>query len=408
MITIIDAVMGTGKSTWVINKVNKSLEKKFIILTPLLSEVERYKIDISRPDIIALDDDVTGTKTANFREAVQKGKSIITTHKLFSQLYLEEFELADYELIIDETITLVEEQVINNDDFNMLVDTKKVWTEPTDIDGMFIVHPEVWGVDYQGEHRAFIDAAKGEHVFRINNTTVVFVTPPEKLSVFKNVHIMTYIFEGSETHCWLQLHKLDFEHKELRRDNGGHKLLPHDLSYSGSQYKPLITIYDDKKLNSIGEKKRKSRSNPLSRGWFKQSGKNRKKEIKQLRNHTANFFKNKMKAKGADILWTCPKDKRADLKDRYFDPAKINTWLSYDYRATNDYKDRHYLAYLLNVFPRVSISNFFKKHGITMDQERIALSTLIQWVWRSAIRVEEAITIYLPSERMRKLLQGWL
>ncbi|AGF77243.1 hypothetical protein UWK_00663 [Desulfocapsa sulfexigens DSM 10523] len=292
MITIVDAVMGTGKSTWAINEVNNNPAKKYIILTPYLDEVDRYKADTSRPDVVALDDDITDTKTAGFRDAIKQGKSVITTHKLFSHLYLEEFpqiQQGEYELIIDETITLVEEEVINKDDFNMLLSTKKIWTEPTKIDGMFIVHPEAHGVDYHGSHRAFMDAARGEHVFRINNTTVVFVVPPEKLTVFKNVHIMTYFFEGSETHCWLQLHKIDFNHKELERDNGGHKLLPHSLNYSGAKYKPLITIFDDKKLNAIGEKGRKLKE-PLAQGWFKQKGKDRKKEIKQLKKRWLSLF----------------------------------------------------------------------------------------------------------------------
>ena len=276
------------------------------------------------------------------------------------------------------------------------------------------------GLFYEGIHEKFLAAAHGEHVFRINKATVVFVMPPEKMQVFMDVKILTYLFEGSETNCWLQLHSLKFDHVELQRDNRGHKLLPHNLRYSGSTFKPLITIDDNKKLNAIG-KKQSTEGQPLSHTWFKATGPTRKKNLDQLSNNTQNFFKNRMKVKGSDILWTCPKgeeDKtgkykgkgeiRLKISQRCFDPARTNTWLAYTTRATNEYKDRHYLAFLLNVFPKVTITQFFNSHGITMNMDRIALSTLVQWVWRSAIRIEEEITIYLPSERMRELLTDWL
>jgi hypothetical protein len=43
-----------------------------------------------------------------------------------------------------------------------------------------------------------------------------------------------------------------------------------------------------------------------------------------------------------------------------------------------------------------------------MDKEAYALSEMVQWIWRSAIRKGEDIWIYIPSRRMRTLLQDWL
>ena len=52
--------------------------------------------------------------------------------------------------------------------------------------------------------------------------------------------------------------------------------------------------------------------------------------------------------------------------------------------------------------------NFFSKRGIKVSQDEYALSEMIQWIWRSAIRNDEKIYIYIPSERMRNLLKNWL
>lgn len=42
-----------------------------------------------------------------------------------------------------------------------------------------------------------------------------------------------------------------------------------------------------------------------------------------------------------------------------------------------------------------------------MDQELYAVSSLIQFVFRSAVRKGEPIKLYLPSLRMRELLERW-
>lgn len=62
--------------------------------------------------------------------------------------------------------------------------------------------------------------------------------------------------------------------------------------------------------------------------------------------------------------------------------------------------------------PRQKRLNLFKllqkKKGVNIDEETWALSELIQWLFRSAIREENKINIYIPSKRMRSLLQEWL
>ena len=52
--------------------------------------------------------------------------------------------------------------------------------------------------------------------------------------------------------------------------------------------------------------------------------------------------------------------------------------------------------------------------GVTVSNDFHALSTLVQWVWRSAVRrpSEEGgplpIHVYIPSRRMRKLFERYL
>ena len=77
-------------------------------------------------------------------------------------------------------------------------------------------------------------------------------------------------------------------------------------------------------------------------------------------------------------------------------------------RATNDYADRTVLIYLLNRYMKPEIEKYFLGHGVPIDKEKFALSEMLQWIWRSAIRNGEPIKVFIPSSRMRNLLLDWL
>ena len=64
--------------------------------------------------------------------------------------------------------------------------------------------------------------------------------------------------------------------------------------------------------------------------------------------------------------------------------------------------------YPVNLFANPGIVNFYRSHGQEFDNDRWALSTMVQWIWRSAIRNGKQIQLYLPSRRMRELLYKWM
>ena len=54
------------------------------------------------------------------------------------------------------------------------------------------------------------------------------------------------------------------------------------------------------------------------------------------------------------------------------------------------------------------VKNFFLQHGVNVDEDGYALSEMLQFIWRSAIRNGEEIWVYIPSVRMRNLLKQWI
>lgn len=86
----------------------------------------------------------------------------------------------------------------------------------------------------------------------------------------------------------------------------------------------------------------------------------------------------------------------------------FSTFVACSIKATNKYSNRHLCLYCINRFLQPQIADFYEKRGFSIDEDVYALSEMIQWIWRSAIRKGESITVYIPSERMRKLFLDWL
>lgn len=77
-------------------------------------------------------------------------------------------------------------------------------------------------------------------------------------------------------------------------------------------------------------------------------------------------------------------------------------------RASNEYMNRTSVVYPINRYINPGIKNFFIKHGVKVDEDGYALSEMLQFIWRSAIRKGEEIYVYIPSIRMRRLLDDWI
>ena len=129
-------------------------------------------------------------------------------------------------------------------------------------------------------------------------------------------------------------------------------------------------------------------------------------------------------------MWCSPKDYRAKIEEdgwRYTRrltkeeralPKKgleklkqeISCFVSSNARGTNTYSDRNVLVYACNIYPNPYITNFFIDNGVHFDEDAYALSALIQWVWRSAIRKPEPqpIQLYIVSRRINGLFERWL
>ena len=132
-------------------------------------------------------------------------------------------------------------------------------------------------------------------------------------------------------------------------------------------------------------------------------------ELEALQNHIWNYFVNINKAKTKDVLLSTFKELFEDWTGKGKRLRRYrNSFVAINAKATNEYKDRTVIAHIANRFQNPCISGFFRELGVTVDEDKLALAELVQCIWRSAIREGKEIQLYIPSKRMRGLLQDWL
>lgn len=60
--------------------------------------------------------------------------------------------------------------------------------------------------------------------------------------------------------------------------------------------------------------------------------------------------------------------------------------------------------YCINKFLQPFVIKYFTSKDVYIDEDKYALSELIQFIYRSAVRNGEDVYCYIPSKRMRTLL----
>lgn len=415
-ITVVDSPCGSGKTTWAINYINKLPKKKnkIIYITPFLSECDRIIKDCSGKNFAQPSRARgKGRKSNDFVKLIDENRNIVSTHALFTNLDKDMVELLlgkDYILIIDEAVAVIDGLDMYDDDTEL---------ESTKEDILNLIKSGLIAVDEYGmikwidnditlgKYRNIKNLSRDENLFFAANEFLIWTFPKVIFTagIFKEIYILTYRFKS-------QLQRYYFDYFDIKYNTktvgGRGSLVDFNSGYDfdfRKKIRPLIEICENKKLNSIGGSYRDSanslRATAFSINWTV----NNQEALVQLRKNMQNYYKNLTDSSGKERMWTTFKRFKTKLKSQ---TCTERGFVNIAARATNDYADRKYLCYTINRYMNPFLVNFFSKRGIKVSQDEYALSEMIQWIWRSAIRNDEKIYIYIPSERMRNLLKNWL
>jgi hypothetical protein len=450
-ITVLDCICGKGKTSYAIQWMNEHPERSFIYVAPLLSEIERVKASyrpLGRQSTTAVFYEPTfsgGRKLDSFNALLSSGVNIATTHSTFTNANAETIEAirnGGYTLILDEVIDIIapyNDVVAYTDrmtkgDVGILLHKKLI-----DVDK----HGRVtWiDVDYHDDHFQEVRRlAQSGNLILVNGCLFLWEFPVEMFRACESVLVCTYLFDGSFLKYYFQYHGLEYRLAGIEKIDdvdksdvdkpARYRIAPYRSDVSErAAYKALISVCDDKKLNDYPRA-------AFSSTWCKanlnstkrQNAAKYNKATTRIRNALYNYFRNKQGAEPSSIAWTSYKVYRRVLEmpgytrtrrltdeEKQLPPGevqrlqdKLSCFVPCNARASNDYRERSVLAYLCNMGVHPFIRRFFELKGIEVDADAFALGCLIQWVWRSAIRDGKPVSLYLPSPRMRKLLDAWL
>lgn len=391
-INIVDAMCGMGKTSAAINYINTSAEDKhFLYITPYLDEVER--IIKACPDKHFVQPPDYGSKLKNIKKLFNEGKNIVSTHALFNMFDDEVIDivlLQNYTLIMDEVADVVEPLDISTYDLNTILNE---YTEIVDDHLLRWVEP-----NYEGDFEKYKRLIDLNAVYYYSNTALLWMFPVKTFEAFDEIFILTYMFDAQIQRCYYDFYNLEYNYLYVRGDSiGAYRFTDEVVQYQYPDYKSLIHILDNDKMNKIGE-----RDFSLSKSWYQRNKDN--KCMLEIQNALSNYFRRIVKTSSKQNLWTTFKSYKNILSGGGY----AKGFLSCNARATNAYRECTSLAYVINRYLNSIVKTFFLQQGVRVEEDYYALSELIQWTWRSAIRDGNEINLYIPSKRMRELLINWM
>ena len=207
-ITVIDSIMGSGKTSWAIQYINDHPEKNFLYITPFLDEVGRVieSTKHRRPFHQPLN---KGTGKLNSLSALlEAGKNIASTHELFRSLNADcrrKIQQHGYTLILDEVLDVIEPLKCKRNDVEMMKKAKLISIGPN--------HRVLWNQDYKdydGFFSNFKKMAEGNSLMCIDEVLFIWQYDPDIFRLFDQTFVMTFMFKATIFRYYLDLNKLTY------------------------------------------------------------------------------------------------------------------------------------------------------------------------------------------------------
>lgn len=390
-VTVVDGICGKGKSSWAIQHMIDNPKDKYIYITPYLDEITRVLETCGKEGVVLSQPQVhkgRGKKINHFKEMLSKGENIVCTHALIDYWDEECDEIINrygYTLIMDEVHNVITPYTFDEDDINLLYNSKFFTVEER---GKL-----TWTGTYKGRlFNEFKNLCKQGALYYYGGKLYLWAFPVGLFKNMKKIYVLTWYFEAQLQSYYYRFNSIEYDMKTVEMVNGKYSLKKYDAIEAMSDAKKMlgfINVYEGN-LNFDNTDKIK-----LTSSWYERSD---TASLKTLSDNSRNFLKHIVKGVVNDSMWTCKKDKQSIVK-----PSGFSTgFIPLNARATNAYRHKENCVYLYNVYMNPIEKRFFMSQGIHVNEELYALTELLQWVFRSRVRMGEPINLYLPSYRMRE------
>ena len=407
----------------------------------------------------------------SFKELLCKGANIATTHVTFSNSTEDIINLIreqGYTLILDEVIEVLTEfnqacdDKIGKTDIRLLQEQNMILLKEN--------YQVIWTAkSYDGSQYSNVErCARNNNLFCIDGKMLTWVFPYQLFTAFDEVFVMTYLYNGSYLRPYMDYYDIPvimksveyssskerycltdyIKGKDQEARNGIRQLIrmysipakdsllfgKSALSTTDLKSMPhALDVINEKSFNGRMTKKRlESECNP-----FTKEGKKAQRELNKLEDRAnratrlkkllRKYLRDDMKASTREIMWTTLSNAWTLFKDKGYSKRELTptelalspedqakqkaetvSFVPCNARATNIYRKKTVLAYLYNIYVNPEYEKFFLKKCIGVNEDLFAVSFLLQWIYRSAIRDGKHVNLFLPSQRMTNLLNEWL
>lgn len=404
-IELLDSIMGSGKSTGIIKWMLDNPQYKYLYVSPMLTEVEeRIPEECAALGFVYPDtSDEHKTKSENLLSLLKEGCNVSFSHKLFTDMTVEHLQWVEknkYVLIVDEEIDMIEAYTgrYSKGDILSLESKEHIKVHEDQLGRV------EWLWNDMEERTAYShmrNLCEMDMLYCTKRDRDILVTqlPIALLQAAQRTILLTYMFEGSVMDAFLKLRNIPVA------PFTGIKLLK-DTNTVLEEAKYLINFFHTKKTKEISKY-------GLSYSWYDKQA--TKEQLKDVGLAIYSVFR---KHNEHDILLTCPKKVVVDETKSNRTPRKNirnskvrgieDMWLYSSARATNDYAHKKVLLHLYNRYANIPVKAYLQDYGYSPDDDKFALSELVQWAWRSSIRNGQPIDLCIVSPRMDKLFRNWL
>lgn len=407
-IEVLDALPGCGKSFAIFKYMAEHNEKPWIYLSPMKDEINNRVP--TEQDRVGLDFFIATEKsketsyktmTQQVLVALKEGRSVACTHNLmlrFSDEHIKEITEQGYGIVCDEELDLIKGyNELKPTDVKWLLDNKLI--EISETDGKITPTSNI-PIDSRYGDVQIYSSMGCLYAARTRNDFLVIQISPRIVQAASRFILLTYKYKGSLMDTFMQMHGFSFEYLQgvsLYKDE---KQRIKDL-------RDLITFIETPTV-----KKWQNKKNCLSATWWRlikhEDLEEVNKSIKSITKYAKCNSENlmitfpKRNFTGSDLDGKTSKIVHIDKIDLY------KSFVQYNARATNEYRHKDVVIHALNLFPMQPVMVYMQDMGFVCDSESYALSTFVQWLFRSAIRDDKPIKVAILSDRMSTMFKMWL
>lgn len=398
-VRIIDRPCGSGKTSHILKSFKS--DRKYVVVVPTLDEVQRVIDDASVQFVQPELSKDHSTKREHLETLLCQGHNIATTHSLYMDVAVlaKQGLLDGYDIIVDEVLDVCAHvEGVSSRSFDQFY--LKCGYATLGADGQVLTTPK-----WEAEVEAVSDAlkenlyrlAKAGMLYYVDGSFFMWALPKELLSSGRSFTVYTYLAKGSMLVAYLEKLGIEYVHDiDLAVDAEFRQLASRLIQVRTIPKLERVNLsYTGQTSNTGVAKQVSSALRGLRRGPLKDV---------PLGNVLITCVKDKWYHKGVDD----PEKRKAGP---FASGAKVFEgvqWIANTTRGTNKYAHASHQIYLYDQNMNPYILRWLGLAGDGDAQDRHALAELIQWVYRSRVRKKQAIVLFLPSARMRRLLEDWM